>query len=158
MIPVPARWPVADQDVGVGGDQLELGGEERLAVSLGSIERPVVEPRLPRGAPELESEQLDARVLEVVAAQSVGQTPVLNGLVVVAGDENDVGRRNALESLPELAGEERLLGDEVALEREGDIPRDQQHVALRDVDQMLVKIGCADDPGHQAGARTWSPW
>jgi len=149
VISVSTRRAVADHNVGVGGDPLELRGEERLAVAPRSVERPVVEPGLPRSAPELESEQLDARVLEVVAAQSVRDTPGLDGLVVVAGDEHDLGGRNAVEPLPELAHEERLLGGEVSLEREGDVARDQQDVALGDIDQVFVKIGRADDPRHR---------
>ena len=101
------------------------------------------------GCPRAESEQLGARVLKVVATQPVRQTPSLNGLVVVAGNEHDLCGRNPIEPLLELAREERLLGDEVALEREGDVPGDQQEVALGDVDQVLVEIGRADDPGHR---------
>jgi hypothetical protein len=67
---------------------------------------------------------------------------------VVARDEHGLGGRDALEPLRERAFEERVLGGEVALERERDVAGDQQQIALRDLRQVLVDVGGADDAGQ----------
>jgi hypothetical protein len=122
---------VRDDDVGVRRDGLELRGEERLAVPSGRVEGPVVEPRLPRRARQLEAEQLDALVFQVVAAQPVGEAPPLDRLVMVAGHEYDLLRRDAIEPVLERSGEERLLAAQVALERVRDVAGDEQQFARR---------------------------
>ena len=152
LIAVAARRSVADHDVGVAGMSVELLGEEALAVAPRRVERPVVEPRLPGRAPDLQPAQLRARVLEVVAAQPVRDAPRLDRLVVVARDEHRLGGRDALEPLRERALEERVLGGEVALERERDVAGDQQQIALGDLRQVLVDVGGADERASSAGA------
>jgi hypothetical protein len=67
---------------------------------------------------------------------------------VVAGDQHRLGGRDALEPLRERALEERVLRGEVVLERERDVAGDQEQVALRDLRQVLVDIGGADDAGQ----------
>ena len=86
--------------------------------------------------------------LQVVAAQPFRETPRLDRLVVIAGDEHDLLRRDSSEPLLEGAGEKRVLAPHVTFERERDIAGDEQQVARRDVDEVLVKIRDADNPGH----------
>jgi hypothetical protein len=126
----------------------KLRREERLAVALRRVERPVVEPWLPGCAPDPQSEKLDLGVLEVVATQSVREAPRLDRLIVVAGHQDDLLGRHAVQPVLELAGEECLLGDEVALERERHVAGDQEQVTRRDVDEVLVEVGGADDRRH----------
>jgi hypothetical protein len=67
---------------------------------------------------------------------------------VVAGHQHDLGGGNPFEPLLERTREEHLLGGEVAFERERDVARDQQDVAVGNLDQVLVEVSGADDPGH----------
>jgi len=60
-----------DHDVGVAGNRVELRREELLTVAARGVERPVVEPWLPRGAPDPQAEQLESGVLEVVKSRFV---------------------------------------------------------------------------------------
>src|SRR4051812_45942433 len=60
-----------DDDVGVAGNRVELRREELLSVAAWGVERPVVEPRLPRGSRDPQSEYLQSRVLQVVTSQPV---------------------------------------------------------------------------------------
>jgi hypothetical protein len=71
---------------------------------------------------------------------------------VVAGHEHDLVRRDPIEPVLERSGEERLLAGQVALERERDIAGDEQQLARRDVDEVLVQIRDADDPRHGGGS------
>src|SRR3954454_20004434 len=100
-----ARWTVRHDDIGAHWDRFELGGEELLAITLRRVERPVVEPRLPGRPPDPEPEQLDLGVLEVMAPEPLRNAPRLDRLIVVSGDEYDLGGWDALEPELEVAGE-----------------------------------------------------
>jgi hypothetical protein len=134
---------VGDHDVDAGRDRVEPRREERLAAAAGCVERPVVEPRLPRRAPDPQSEELDPGVLQVVAPKPIRDAPLLDRLIVVAGHQDDLRSRHAVEPVLELAGEECLLRDKVALERVRHVAGDEKQVTRRDLDEVLVQVGGA---------------
>jgi hypothetical protein len=99
--------------------------------------------------PESEAEQLDSVVLKVVAAQSVGDAPGLDRLVMVAGYKHDLFRGGVLEPALEWPGQERVLRPKIALGRERDVAGNHEKVARRDGNQVLVQIGDANNVGHR---------
>jgi hypothetical protein len=68
---------------------------------------------------------------------------LLDRLIVVAGDQDDLLRPDPLQPVLELASEERLLADEVALEGVRHVAGDEQQVACRNLDEVLVQVGDA---------------
>jgi hypothetical protein len=67
---------------------------------------------------------------------------------MVAGEEHDLLGRRLAEPGLERSGEEPVFGVQVALERERHVVANEQQVAGRDVDEVLVQVGDADDRGH----------
>ena len=138
-----------DDDVGVSGNRLELRSEELLSAAARGIERPVVEPGLPRRAPDSQAEQLNSRVLEIVTTQPVPVFP--------APRSTDRGCRPPSRSRRPAPGSSQCLNSparnaclavEVALEGERHVAGNQQQIARGDINEILVEVRDADDGRH----------
>src|SRR5690606_13134942 len=158
------RRPVRDEDVGAGRDLSPRLGELRPIP--GEVERPVVEERHPRRAPERKPGGLGARVLEergadvadalaggadrrrsIAGAHTPVRPRVLERPVVVAGDDDLVrvgeGGEPPAERRP-LAGRPTRAG--VAGEDEDVAVGDGEGAGEAAV--LAVGVGEADEAGH----------